>query len=326
MQHFNKINNQIIRKKKIISNIFKCFDLSKYILIAVKEFFYSKSNLYFSLKITGIFSLIFIFFIGTSSVGNTVSYFNDTEISTENKLQAGVLDFNILEVINDLDIQKFANPQSVDALVIEEDIGSKNFNIKIEESDNSLPSSYIVSGFLNIDNPIGCERMEIEAIFGEYIYSGLLSSFTSSQISDKGEWQFVASLPQGSTDLLPSVLCRGEIIFNAGLGEVPVELINTFSNEKRYPFELKNWSENVYIETTDNVDVLNIPQQVEIELEVEDIPIKEEEKVEDTISNENVVLEEEIIIEEKQEDESTITPVVEETIQNVESPEESISI
>ena len=87
----NKMNNRIrpidgiIRPKK------------KDLEIQVPKQKFSQGLFYFGIKMAGVFSAILVISITLSSVGSTVSYFSDIEMSTGNRLQAGVWD-NVVEV------------------------------------------------------------------------------------------------------------------------------------------------------------------------------------------------------------------------------------
>ena len=197
----------------------------------------------------GVVTLMFVLSVGLSSVGATVSYFNDKEVSTGNKLQAGVLNFNIFSIGDVLGAFRVAQIESTDEEdeTTEDDegenIGSEEFNITVGDGEGSLPATYTVSGVLDPTNPVGCDKLDITASLGEYSYSGPFILFKSTQISEMGEWQFIVSLPEDNGELAPGAICRGEIVFNAGLAQVAEDLINTFSDEKKYQFKIINLGE-----------------------------------------------------------------------------------
>ena len=58
---------------------------------------FSQGLFYFGIKMAGVCSAILVISITLSSVGSTVSYFSDIEMSTGNRLQAGVWD-NVVEI------------------------------------------------------------------------------------------------------------------------------------------------------------------------------------------------------------------------------------
>jgi hypothetical protein len=242
-----KNNNKRKSGAKSIDGIIRRPPLLKKRIETKPESPLSRGSIYSGLKVMGVFALSLLLFVSFSSVGGTVSYFSDIEISSWNKLQAGILGFNIFPA-NDAGgrfsvarIQSTTTPENP----VEENTGNKQFNITVGENDGSLAVSYTVSGELDPSNSKGCDKMEMTAGFGDYNYSGLLNSFASTQISEMGEWSFLSSLPEHNKDLDPKAVCKGEIIFRAGLAGVAEDLMHTFSDEKRYKFEVVNWDKKL---------------------------------------------------------------------------------
>ncbi len=238
MQQTNQINNKIFGRRKSVDSLIRFPVLPKDIPIK-KEISPPHKNIYSGLKMIGVVVLIFALFAGLSSIGGTVSYFSDTETSIGNKLQAGSLGFNNSTTTTPGIAQSL---NAIDSNTVE-NISNKQFSVNIEESEGSLPAVYTVSGLLDPGNPVGCDKLNITASLGDYNYDGPFTLFTSTQISEMGEWQFLVSLPVVNAELEPNAICKGEIIFNAGLADVAEELIHTYTDEKRYPFELENWGE-----------------------------------------------------------------------------------
>ena len=270
MQQTNQINNKIFGRRKSVDNLIRFPVLPEDIPVA-KEISPPRKNIYSGLKMIGVAVLIFALFAGLSSVGGTVSYFSDIETSIGNKLQAGILGFaNSLKDTSENNLL-LASAQSVNVLNSDtvENISNKQFSVNVEESDGSLPATYTVSGLLDPGNPVGCDKLNITASLGDYnYYDGLFTLFTSTQISEMGEWQFLVSLPVDNTELEPNAICKGEVIFSAGLADVAEELIHTYTDEKRYPFELKNWGEEPItkvapiLEDTSTPDISSPPAEV----------------------------------------------------------------
>ncbi|MBI5139504.1 hypothetical protein HZA26_02755 [Candidatus Nomurabacteria bacterium] len=262
MRENNLNKNRIIVERKLVDNLVRRSSLSNNIKIKEEKHFL-KSNFYPSFKVVLILILIPIFFASISSLGSTVSYFSDTEISVDNKFQAGTFSFNISSIadvlgklsVAEIDSSSVTEPSLIPEPV-EEIVGNKEFYITVEESEGSLPASYAVTSGLDPSNPIGCEKLNITAGLGEHSYSGEFQSLNLSGVEEMGEWRFLVFLPFLDTGLPPGALCRGTIFFKAGLAGVAPELANTFSDEKKYNFEIQNWGEDI----NEEIPVLEITE------------------------------------------------------------------
>lgn len=206
----------------------------------------SRLNIYSGFKIAGVVVLMFVLSSTLASIGSTVSYYNNIETSVGNKLQAGVVGFNIFslgDILSSFSVARIASieEQEGEEEYEEDNIGIEEFSITVGEGEDSLPVLYNVSGFLDIANPLGCENLNITVNFGEYNYDGLFNLFDSDDMSEMGEWHFVVSLPEDIAELPPFASCKGEIVFHAGLAGVDEELMHTFNDEKQYTFEVLNW-------------------------------------------------------------------------------------
>jgi hypothetical protein len=193
---------------------------------------YFKSIAYFGFKVTGVALISVMFLVTFSSVGSTVSYFNDIEFSNGNRLQAGLIGFNL-----------FGGYENEEEEI--ENVGHAYFDANVSQSDRSLPLVYTVTGELHSGNPVGCEQMKLTADFNGFHYKGLVNELNALATTTMGEWDFWAVLPKGISNLPPNALCRGEIVFKVGLAEVDDDLTHTFSDLKKYPFEVYNWEEEI---------------------------------------------------------------------------------
>ena len=178
-----------------------------------------------------------------SSLGSTVAYFQDPEASTNNHLEAGSLVFEITPTDDDASVAPAAEePAAFMAMSYAGSVvGNEDYYVTTLQAPESLPAAYTVSGELDSTNPVGCEQLNLTATLSDYLYSGPFVTFTSMPMSDMGEWDFEVSLPNPPSGLAPYAVCRGAIIFAAGLANSDGTMSNTFTDQKRYTFEITNW-------------------------------------------------------------------------------------
>lgn len=166
-----------------------------------------------------------------SSLGTTAATFRDPEVSEQNSLQAGWLTFQL------------AYPEFAIARLSETStaVGSLVLALDTEQPVDSLPAEYVVHGRLAETVPTGCELLQLEARFGEYVYSGLLSEFVSLPMSAMGSWTFTLALPVDNLVLAPDAVCAGELYFETGVANAPEHAQRVFSDDQSYTFEIRNW-------------------------------------------------------------------------------------
>ena len=203
-----------------------------------------------SAKVFGVLSLAFLLTLSISSVGGTVSYFNDTESSIGNYLRAGTTGFTLSsgnDVGGRLTALALASGPATDTAPVENNtesgennIGSEAFVVATGQNDDSLPLSYSAHGVLDPSAPAGCSILNLDATFGDYHYNGSFTAFASPATTTMGEWHFLVSLPVDN-DLPSDAVCNGKIVFDVGLANVSSELSHTFSQVKDYTFSITNW-------------------------------------------------------------------------------------
>jgi predicted ribosomally synthesized peptide with SipW-like signal peptide len=194
---------------------------------------------YSSLKVAGVFCIALVLMIGLSSVGGTISYFNDVEKTVANRLQAGILSLRLNSNVKE-EAKTFVSENNI-VNNLNEHIGSSSFEVNVDEEDEGLPMLYTVIAKLDESNPAGCEQMNLKADFSGFHYDGEVEKLNPPATTDLGSWYFLASLPIDGTDLAPNAECNGEIIFKAGLAGVSSSTTKTYSDEKTYPFSVYNW-------------------------------------------------------------------------------------
>ncbi len=169
-------------------------------------------------------SLVSTLFAEVRTVGDTVAYFNDQEVSVENKLQAASLFISLSAGDDYAADYEFGH------------FGDEEYYLNVDLG-GTLPSTYVVSGVLDPTNPAGCDQLLIDATFTDFTYSGPFTSFTSTPTTQMGEWEFELSLPTTGGPAAYSE-CKGEIVFTANVADVDESLKNTYSDTAIYTFEI----------------------------------------------------------------------------------------
>ncbi len=312
------------KKKKIIDGIVR---RETFIEISSPVQLPKKNQLKYSgLKMVGVSLFAVILLTGLSSVGSTISYFNDTEISTNNRLQAGIVGFNI-SFGNSTFSRLSANSLASTLDEVEEpkqEEGIKRFNVTVGIDEGSLPLVYTASGELDSSNPPGCEVMILSSGFGSNHSYGFVKDFISPKLKEVGEWTFTASLPS-STDIPSGAICRGEIVFKVELSGVESDLSKTFTDEKRYSFEVQNWTAKV--EETTKEEIISVPEEDSVTVETSTETVSEEPKEIEETKESEVVVEEEVTPEDTAPEVTETVPeeVVEETVVEETIPEPALS-
>jgi predicted ribosomally synthesized peptide with SipW-like signal peptide len=211
---------------------------------------------YSYLKILGVSILLLFIISSLGSVGSTFSYFNDSESSLSNKLQAGIINFG-LSSTNDIAGKVLARSLSVSTTSPEEDsqdevnIGTESFEIILDKNQTNLPMEYLVSGKIDEGSEVACGDINISSWFEGQNTEGTLKDF-SFATTTLGRWLFLLSIPEGNTSISPDALCKGKIIFTARLANVTDDLKNTFRDVKEYSFTIQNWP-NIIIQNTEEL-------------------------------------------------------------------------
>ncbi len=211
---------------------------------------------------------------GLSSIGGTLSYFNDSETSTANLLRAGILDVEISPILTDNSVARLSVPDetaSTTEEVKDKPTSSQLFRISLTDSDKeNVPFLYTVFGEFNKDNPAGCEAVELSVFMNEYHYDGLLSSFALPATSAAGTGQFIVSAPTGDSILASGAICAGNLIFRAYPENTEDPLNSPFSDEERYPFTVQNYIEPVSIPAAQEIVaesvVIEVPKETAEEI------------------------------------------------------------
>ncbi len=290
---------------------------------------------YSSLKMAGVLLALLMLFTGISSVGSTVSYFNDIETSIGNLLRAGSLDFSV--VLSDplsSNIKLTAGAQAV--TVIPSVTGGVGdfplaYKVRIERTGGTSPAF--------------CDAIDLQASSTPFTYSGKLMNFVEGTTTSLAPLELNLSLPANSgfnitdsclVDVIYSGWVNGQsegveyhdeervslVIFDPPAVVVPVaESISGFNPE---PEVVQDGGEEKSDEPLPLLEDIETPPVLESESDtVTDVVI--EEPKETTPEPESEVVVEKVpepVVESVPEE----TPKVEETVvENVNPPVESSS-
>jgi hypothetical protein len=168
-------------------------------------------------------------FVALSGVGETLSYYSNTELSQGNALHAGGVVLTLSALGDDT------------ASTTDEGSGEKSFEFGVNTDESSLPVHYQLRAFLSAESPPQCGDIILAADFGAYHYEGPLLNFLSDPQNADGWWSFTLSVPSDST-LAPDALCTGEINGKAHADTASPQVQSPYSDEKEYYFSLRNKS------------------------------------------------------------------------------------
>jgi hypothetical protein len=156
------------------------------------------------LKMIALLLIIGLNWVGLSAIGEALAYFNDEEISSENILSAGTLDFRLTN-------------QNVSGFVGMENNGEIfHTSVAIPES-GSMPMQYFV---YSTSASSTCSQFRVRVKQNETeIFNGLLPDFLSAATTVFGTWKFEFDLPVGAS-VTQEDLCQANITFSAWREEI----------------------------------------------------------------------------------------------------------
>ncbi len=180
-----------------------------------------------AIKITALVLIIGLNWAGISAIGSTWSYFNDAEMSEENSMAAGTLDFK-------LDYGEW-EPAETAVNLLPGDSTIRSVNISKEE-EKGLDFLYNVSTKITGGNIAFCNALQLAAnLDGEDVYFGSLTGFNYGPIEFTApeNWLFAATLPSGGPGF-EGLNCEFKFTFSGWQDNLP--LIEGFSDQE----ELEN--------------------------------------------------------------------------------------
>ncbi len=161
------------------------------------------------LRIVVLMMIVGLNWSGISAIGQTLAYFNDTEISDNTSITVGSLNFSLS---SDSDFSPLVTPsQSASRSIDVINEGSLDFQYQVSASDFSGDTEF-------------CNALELIANLdgGDTEYTGNLTDFSynTGEFFDPENWQFTASLPDDVSDTLENKTCSFKFIFEGvQLGE-----------------------------------------------------------------------------------------------------------
>ena len=197
-------------------------------------------------KVAGVALVCVAAVAGFSQIGNTVSYFSDSEVSVGNRLQAGIMSLRLSSPDTDTSgIGRLSLASVADALGAsgapaedDRDQADEEFVVSIHPGDTSLPFLYTVVGASDVGMPDACKLITITATFGTYRHDGLFADFVVTATSTMGDWIFRISPPETGTGTSSPAYCNGRIVFRARLAGDIADGTHGYSDEKQYPFSV----------------------------------------------------------------------------------------
>lgn len=138
-------------------------------------------------------------FASVSFVGSTVSYFNDTESSLQNKLQASLLDFK-------------ANSEGP-AHTFAGALDSVTISMTLSPEENSVLVDYQVS-VEKVGGGVFCDALLADA-GTPVVYIGPLLALTATGVVLNQTWDLKLSLDPLITNYLPQEVCVVDLVFTA---------------------------------------------------------------------------------------------------------------
>lgn len=159
-------------------------------------------------------------FVGLSFVGSTVSYFNDTESSLENVLEATALDFNVL-----------TDGEAQSAFRADFNDGDGTLTTVVEGEDESAKAKYTVAVEKMGGTDTFCNAI-LTASNAPITYDGPLLLLAAENVSFDGPWEMSFSIAPDVPGLVPNEICLIDIVYTAwnadsetGVGYSDVERI-----------------------------------------------------------------------------------------------------
>lgn len=167
------------------------------------------------LKIFGVSVLSFVVLLGLSSVGGTVSYFNDTEESLGNYLRADPISFKVDTPLTQIDLTS-----------------EKQIEIVMTPDETSEPIQYFVTSKVISGGDTFCRSINA---FGTWPFpiNGKVDSIVTDVSTSTGSWTLTASVPE--EERIANNSCVVELSYfgwNAG-----AELGHAFTDTRTITFE-----------------------------------------------------------------------------------------
>lgn len=164
-------------------------------------------------------------YAGLSAVMGTIAYFNDTEVSDSNSLQAAILDFSVTN-------------QNVGGFIGVE-LGEDKESISVATKTNgSLGIQYKARAEKISGNDNFCNALQLEASHSAISYNGALLSFNTATTTAFGTWAFEIKLPHTASDFSQGEECNVDLVFQGWRKDAADFSQSGFNDEERIHLNL----------------------------------------------------------------------------------------
>ena len=131
----------------------------------------------------------------------TISYFNDSELSILNKLQAGILNFLLGDSPNAEIIVTAGDPDGETVTpTVTLDAGSFSLRYKVTSAETGGNSAF-------------CNALQVNSVSGPFSYIGTLIGMDTGETTTTGPWQIAVSFPEGAPDVSDGDTCVVDLIY-----------------------------------------------------------------------------------------------------------------
>ncbi|MCK4454097.1 lamin tail domain-containing protein [Candidatus Parcubacteria bacterium] len=163
-------------------------------------------------KIICLLMIISLNWTGLLAVGQTLSYFNDTETASGSSFSAGTLDFFLHSGQNN-----FVPKSKAENLKPEDNKVNRDIQLKQNPPSGGLPFQYTVE-FEKIEgNDALCSALWLKAVLeGTEVYNDSLAAFSASPVTYSAgvdNWHFKIWLPDSTPDELQGKVCKFNFVF-----------------------------------------------------------------------------------------------------------------
>lgn len=162
-----------------------------------------RRHAYAGLRVAAVCLVVAASWFGLMQIGDTISYYTDTERSRGNIFTADMLDLELI-----------GNTQQSAAL----SCGQEQTFAVHAQSAGDLATQYRVFAQLDTDKKL-CKALDLSvkrpAHLDRPLYTGDLNGFSGTTTQQFGEWQFEILLPEDRDDIEAGAQCQVDFVFSA---------------------------------------------------------------------------------------------------------------
>ena len=145
--------------------------------------------------------LLMLTAFSAARASTTISYFNDSEFSLLNRLEAGIFNFlvgdtpgaEIFVTAGDPDGETVTPTVTLDA-------GSFSLRYKVTSAETGGNSAF-------------CNALQVNSVSGPFSYIGTLIGMDTGETTTTGPWQFAVSFPEGALEVSDGDTCVVDLIY-----------------------------------------------------------------------------------------------------------------